>query len=68
MSKRLLVGLAGVLCVVPAFAAWDNFNRAELGDTWTIADGNVYIVNKKLHGVLGTSQFMGTWQNAWLEK
>ncbi len=25
-------------------------------------------VNKKLHGVLGTSDGLGTWQNAWMEK
>jgi hypothetical protein len=50
MSMRLIAGVAGVLCVVPAFAAWDNFNRADLGPTWTMEDGSVWIAGKKLHG------------------
>jgi hypothetical protein len=61
MSKRLVTGLAGALCVVPVFAATDNFNRQDLGDTWTTDAGDLYIQGKKLHG---TAVALGTFNKA----
>ena len=61
MSKRLVTGLICASCVVPIFAATDNFNRQELGDTWTVDTGDLYIQGKKMHGA---SESLGTFNKA----
>jgi hypothetical protein len=50
MSMRLFAGLISVFCAIPTFAATDDFNRQDLGDTWTTDQGQLYIHGKKLHG------------------
>jgi hypothetical protein len=50
MSMRLIAGFVGALCVAPTFAAHDSFSRQELGPTWTVDQGDLYLQGKKLHG------------------